>query len=154
MDDTWYVLALRYLQYRPRSIKEMIEYLTRKKASPQDIEKVIAILQEQKLLNDEEFARSWVRTRAALKPTGKYLLKLELIQKGIDKQIIGRVLQEAQEESGSDLELAKVLLEKKKEKLKNLSREELFKKAGGFLKRRGFGYETIKKALTELKLLE
>lgn len=153
MDDKWYFLALRYLQYRPRSTKEIRDYLTKKKAPVAQIDTIIAKLQEQKFLNDKEFAQMWVRTRAALKPTGKHLLKVELIKKGISTEIIDSVIAQSQEESGTDLEMAKILLKKKKDKFKNLPREKLFKKAGGFLQRRGFDYETIKKALIQVGLL-
>jgi len=90
-------LAYYYLSIRSRSEKEMRDYLSKKKASEEIVEKIIASLKEHKFLNDETFARSFVLNRARLKPKGKALLKIELRQKGIADDIIQTVLSEARE---------------------------------------------------------
>ena len=114
MNEEWYLLTLKYLQYRPRSMKEVRDHLKRKNVTEDQIDLIINRLIEQKFLNDEEFAKMWIRNRTTLRPTGKHLLKLELIQKGIVKDTIDNVLKEASEEGGSDLEMARILIQKKK----------------------------------------
>src|SRR3954470_21375392 len=91
-------LLYRYLTIRNRSEKEIRDYLTKKQAEPQVIESLIALLYEQKFLNDEAFARAWVRSRARFRPRGKRVLIMELNQKGIDKELIEKVLSEEDEE--------------------------------------------------------
>jgi regulatory protein len=150
MDNKAYFFAVRFLQYRPRSIKEIKDYLKKKNINETEIEKAIEELLEQKFLNDEEFAKMWVRTRVALKPLSQRVLRLELLQKGIDKEIIDTVLAETAETSGNDLEMARLLAQKKKEKYKNLSRDEVYKKLGGFLMRRGFTYDIAKRSIDEV----
>jgi len=150
MDKKWFLLALQYLKYRPRSKKEIRDYLKKKQAPVEEIEKIITTLANQKFLNDEEFAQKWIKTRNALKPTGKRLLTAELTQKGIDKQTIEKVLKKTQEESGTDLEIARILIEKKKEKYKTLPRDEIYRKLGSFLSRRGFDYGTVKRSIDEV----
>src|SRR5258708_24184548 len=150
MDDKGYFLAVRFLQYRPRSVKEIKGYLKKKNINETEIENAVMKLQEQKFLNDEEFAKMWVRTRVALKPLSQRVLRLELLQKGIDKEIINTVLAETAETSGNDLEMARLLAQKKKEKYKNLSRDEVYKKLGGFLMRRGFTYDMVKRSIDEV----
>jgi len=140
-------LAYFYLSIRNRSEKEMRDYLTKKKASEEIIEKIIASLTEKKFLNDEVFARSWVLNRARLKPKGKAFLKFELRQKGITDEIIAKVLQEVQEEIPDELTQAKSLIDKRMERMKGVTREEIYQKVGGFLARRGFNWEVIKKAI-------
>ena len=125
----------------------MRDYLIKKKAPDDVIERIITSLLEHKFLNDEAFARSWVLNRARLKPKGKTLLKIELRQKGITDDIVQKVLAEVQEEIPSELEQAKSLIAKKMERMKDDSREQTYSKVGGFLARRGFSWDVIKKAI-------
>src|SRR4051812_25780120 len=91
-------LVYRYLTIRNRSEKEVRDYLLKKQAEPAVIDSIIKLLYEQKFLNDENFARSWIRSRARFKPRGKPVLVMELAQKGIKKDIIEKVLSEKDEE--------------------------------------------------------
>jgi regulatory protein len=75
---------------------------------------------------------------------------LELQQKGIKKEIIDQVLSEQQEVSGSDFEMARLLIQKKKSKYVGLPRDEIYRKLGGFLGRRGFSYDVIKRSIDEV----
>jgi regulatory protein len=142
-------LSYRYLSTRNRSEKEIREYLVGKKASEEVIERIITSLKEHKFLNDEAFAKSWVLNRARLKPKGKVLLKIELRQKGIADEIIDSVLSDVQEEIPDELEQAKQLIVKKMERLQGASRQEIYSKVGGFLSRRGFSWDIVKKAIDE-----
>lgn len=142
-------LAYFYLSIRNRSEKEMREYLAKKKAPEEDIEKIISSLKEKKFLNDEAFARSWVLNRARLKPKGKAFLKFELRQKGITDEIITKVLSEVQEEIPDELSQAKSLITRRMEQMAGKPREEIYSKVGGFLARRGFSWDIVKKAIDE-----
>ena len=48
------------------------------------------------------------------------------------------------------LELAKKIVSKKINKLRNAEKQEIYKKLGGMLARRGFDWETIKRAIDEI----
>ena len=54
-------LAYRLLEYRSRSEKELAARLKLKKISGRVITRVISDLKRISLINDEEFARAWVR---------------------------------------------------------------------------------------------
>jgi len=142
-------LAYYYLSIRNRSEKEMRDYLVKKKAPEDIIERINTSLRDHKFLNDEAFARSWVLSRARVKPKGKALLKIELRQKGIHDEIIQKVMSEVQEEIPSELEQAKSLIVKRMERLQGAPREEIYSKVGGFLARRGFSWDVVKKAIDE-----
>lgn len=142
-------LAYYYLSIRNRSEKEMQAYLSKKKATPEIIEKIISSLKEKKFLNDEMFAKSWILSRARLKPKGKALLKIELKQKGVANDVIIKVLAEVQEEIPDELVQAKRLITKKMERMLGKPREEIYAKVGGFLARRGFNWDIIKKAIDD-----
>ena len=142
-------LVYRYLTIRNRSEKEIRDYLTKKQAEPPVIETLIALLYEQKFLNDETFARMWVKSRANVKPRGKRMLFMELQQKGIAKELIEKILNEDNKEIPDELAQAKSIIKKRIEKVKDSPRQEIYNKVGAFLARRGFGWDIIKKAIDE-----
>jgi regulatory protein len=142
-------LAYRYLSIRNRSEKEMREYLGRKNAAQEIIDKIVTSLKEKKFLNDEEFARSFVLNRARVKPKGKALLKMELRQKGISDDLIKKVLDEVREEIPDELSQAKDLITRRMQKMVGSPRQEIYQKVGGFLARRGFSWEIVKKAIDD-----
>lgn len=147
--EKYLALLYRYLTIRNRSEKEIRDYLIKKKAEPHIIESLIKLLYEQKFLNDEAFARSWVRSRARFRPRGKRVLAMELQQKGIEKDLIEKVLAEEDEELPNELTQAKSLIVKRIARVKDLPRQEIYQKVGAFLARRGYGWDIIKKAIDE-----
>lgn len=139
--------AFRLLSFRPRSEKELQEKLFEKKFDSKIVEEVISRLKELGYLNDREFAKAWVLERKAKK--GKIALKQELLRKKISKDLIEGVLEELDPEL--EFKAAKDLIEKKKIFQKKFKGRELRNKITGFLLRRGFGYEIIKKILGTLE---
>lgn len=145
--ENYLALAYRYLGIRNRSIKEMRDYLKKRNAPGEIIEHVITSLQEKNFLDDTVFARSFVASRMRLKPKGKALLKIELRQKGIADDIIAAVFEEMREEIPDELEQAKQVIAKRMGLLSGKSREEIYRKAGGLLSRRGYSWDIVKKAI-------
>jgi regulatory protein len=86
--------ALKYRSYRPRSKKEITEYLYKKEFDDQVIAKAIAYLESINLVNDQEFARTLCRDRMHLKPVGKQVMKQLLFKKGIHSGIIQHTIEE------------------------------------------------------------
>ena len=141
--EKFYNRALKFLSYRPRSKQEVIKNLLRKKAPEDIIKKITAKLEEQKFLNDEEFVKWWIEQRTTFKPRSLRLIKIELKQKGISNELVEKVINDLGF-TVDDLVSAKKLIERKKEKWKNLSREQKFQKLSRFLASRGFSYDIIK----------
>ena len=133
---------------RQRSEKEIIDYLKKKKV-PEDLSvRIIAKLHEHRFLDDTLFAKMWVESRNRSKPRSKWLLSRELGQKGIARNIIEQLLDGKGKDN--DLALAKDAVGKRIMKYKDLPRTEIYQKVGGFLARRGFNWETSKRAIDEL----
>lgn len=159
MDDEifekFYNSSLRFLSYRPRSEKEVRDNLRKKVAKVvevEDVEKaidgIITRLKEHKFIDDKEFAQWFVRSRNLTRPKAARIIKMELKQKGINQEI----MEKAMNDKGlmiNDLESAKKLLSKKLDKYKGFEKREIYKKLGGFLARRGFDWDTIKKSIDE-----
>ena len=147
--NTVFNKALKFLSYRPRSEKEF-EYWFKKKEIGEDVQKlVISKLKELKFINDEEFARVWIEQRTNFKPRSSRLIKIELRQKGISKDIIESEIFNSQFSIFNEMEKAKKIINSKIHKYKGLSKQEIFKKLGGVLARRGFSYEVIKQSIDE-----
>jgi regulatory protein len=76
--------ALRALAYGPKSEKELSQALTRRHVPPDVLAETIARLRELRLLDDAEFARTYVELRDRTSPRGRRALRSELITRGIE----------------------------------------------------------------------
>lgn len=130
-------ISLYFLKFRPRTVFEITEKLKSKNILEGAIKETISVLKRNGLLDDENFAKMWVRDRNLLKPTGSFLLKLELKKLGVVDFIIEEAI------SGQDEEdLARQAIE-----MKGRYRGAEFEKKAQFLQRRGFSMNIIFKVL-------
>lgn len=160
-----YERALNYVMIRPRSEKEINDYLVRtflypkpkvftdksgqRHIKPQTVDKeqtrhminrVVERLQEKGYINDESFARVWVQSRQHTKKTSVRKLQQELQQKGVGAEIIATVLQK---QNDNEVENLRELIKKKK----RLPRYQDNLKLMQYLARQGFRYDDIKECL-------
>jgi regulatory protein len=143
-------IAINYLSYRQRSSKEIIDHLVKKGFTRECAEDVARQLQSAQMVNDLEFARVFVRDRVKRKPTGRALLRMQLIAKGIASSMTDMVLAELispQSQQASALQAAKRKLQVTKYSKRNLDEEKRKKHLLDFLLRRGFSYEIAMKTI-------
>lgn len=140
-------VALRFLERRARTEKELRQKLADKKISSEDIDSVIKKLKDYGYINDEKFVRDFQRTKDDYKPMGKHRIKMELYQKGVPKEIIETVYATREKEYDLALRAAETHLRQ----YANLDRETFYRRMSGFLARRGFDYAIIKKVINDLK---
>jgi regulatory protein len=136
-----YIRAVDLVSRRLRSEREIRDYAFRKQWSKENLEKVIERLYERDYLNDEKFAESFVRSRATLRNFSKRKMELELMKKGINKEIIAKILDDS--EDFDENQALKNLVAKKR---KNYENEQ---KLIAYLARQGFSYDKIKAAIEE-----
>lgn len=141
-----YNFALRYLAARPRSKKEIIDYLSGKGFEQEIIERTILNLEKQNYVNDADFAYMWIKNRLLLNARSPRMLRLELYKKGIDKGITEEALKSFTEDEFQDS--LKDLVNKKRRQYPD--DEKLIQ----YLVRKGYNYGEIKNSLTELAALE
>jgi regulatory protein len=134
--------ALHYLDYRPRSSAEVCSNLEKNGFSDEVIAAVIDRLEHNGLINDGQFAQTWVDNRSEFRPRGRRLLSLELRQKGLNEEAIQAALNNLDED-----ELAYRAAHKQARKLQGLSKPDFQRRLAGYLARRGFGYDVIKPVL-------
>ncbi len=149
-----YKYSLRYLGFRQRTRKEMNEYLIKKGFSSQVIENVLERLTSCGYLDDRQFAREWIISRAK-RGNGSTKLMQELFYKGVDKRIIEEQLRECLCEE-DEVYYAGILLEKKinksgqySEKDTKNSRMKQKNKLAFYLKSRGYSDVIVNKVLNE-----
>jgi regulatory protein len=138
--------AAHFMSYRPRSIQEVRRNLKEKDLSPEAIEAAVSRLQEMGYLDDEAFARFWVKNRNEFKPLSHRALRQELRQKGIADAIISGVLSEQNE-----FDMAYQAASSHLRKLRNRTLREFRQKMSAFLQRRGFTYSTVEEVVSRLK---
>jgi regulatory protein len=109
------------------------------------IGKVIKRLKKLNYVNDAIFAKNWTEMRAQTR--GKKQIESELIQKGIDKEIILETMTTI--DCDTELETARKLVKSKH--IESIPIDKLYDKIGGYLARKGFSYEIIKTVLNENK---
>lgn len=141
--------ALRLLELRSRSVKDIRDKLKIRKAAPADIDLVIADLLSLGLLNDEKFARDWIENRQHFRPTGVVRLRQELFAKGIGREIVDQAVREYK--NNSDEFPAALDLARRKLKLyRKLDVDTAKRRLAGFLARRGYETSIVSKVLKEL----
>jgi regulatory protein len=153
-----YQRALEYSFVRPRSVREMKDYLYRKTMmrpvrnrrtgevvmkeglSESVTARVLSALLDKGYVSDEKFADFWVRHRYMQKGTSMRKLRAELQAKGVSPSLIDAAL--ADSERADETELQKVIAKKR-------ARYPDTMKLMQYLARQGFRYDDIKAALNE-----
>ena len=80
--------ALKYLEYRAHSEKELSDKLRRAGARAEDIESALEFVQRYNFVNDADYARRLARDLKKLKKYGSYRIRQELKFKGSQETTI------------------------------------------------------------------
>lgn len=160
----FYARALEYALMRPRSSKEISDYLKKKtldrkvrvknrktgEYSTQEkkgydtslVPLVFSRLEERGYIDDRRFAELWVENRNVSKGTSIKKLRLELQQKGISSKIIDEVLTES---GRSEIEELRKIIARKAKKYPD--EQKLIQ----YLLRQGFNYSDISDELSSIE---
>ena len=87
-----YTRAIRFLAPRPRSCREVLDHLEVKGCETRAARAAVSRLVQEKILDDDDFARRWVDWRQQFRPRGRYALRHELRQKGVAEETIESAL--------------------------------------------------------------
>lgn len=139
-----YNAAIGQLSYRRRSRREIFDYLRRKEYEEVISLSVIRRLEDLGLIDDAAFAAAWIADRQLLRPRSRRTLQVELMKKGIERDIIADALSLVSEDS--QLDALTDLIERKRRQSAYTDPKKLM----AFLARQGYGYDQIKKALARL----
>ena len=141
--------ALQYLSYRDRSKWELSQYLGKKEHSPPVIQKTLAYLVELNYVDDQRFALQWGQYKINKNKLGKNRLYLELLGKGVNKEIIEDILSTLYEKN-PEMELAVQCARKKWVTLKSFQEKKKKRLLVQYLQRKGFSSDIIYQSVRTL----
>lgn len=140
---------MQYCAYRDRSHKEVEEKLREMRMIPAACEQIIVQLMQENFLNEERFARSFVRGKFRIKKWGRIKIKQELKFREISAPLIKIALSEIDEKEYfntlAELAQKKNALVKEKDPFKKR------KKLANYLLQKGFESALIFEVLDNLK---
>jgi regulatory protein len=137
--------AIRFLGYRPRSEAEVRQRLQKHGFDGECLEKSLARLKEQGLVDDIAFARFWKENRDTFSPRSKRLTKMELRRKGLSSDVIEQIIGEIDEKDSAYRAALK-----KAPRLATYEYQDFRRRLGDYLGRRGFDYGIIKETIERI----
>ncbi|MCP9198931.1 RecX family transcriptional regulator [Gramella sp. GC03-9] len=139
---------MHFCAYRDRSQKEVEDKLIQMNMIPAAREKIIIKLMEDKFLNEERFARSFVRGKFRMKKWGKIKITQELRKREISAPLIKTGLSEIDQKVY--LETLYELAERKLEKIKEPNDFKRKKKLADHLLRKGYESQLVFDCVNDL----
>ena len=136
--------AIRHLARKPRTEAEVRNLLRRK--FPQNIvEQVVADLCDRSLIDDAEFARLWTESRLRTKPRSAWLIKRELLKKGVRRDLADAAVSDC-----NDSENAYRAASEYSRRLDGADYETFHRRLYGYMGRRGFSDATCRSVISSL----
>ncbi|MCX7919962.1 MAG: regulatory protein RecX [bacterium] len=132
-----------------RTVGRKDEGTEKQDTNPDLIEQLITEFTERGWLDDTQFALQWTESRLRLKPCGLGLIRRELLQKGIEKELIDEVLAKYTD-SEAEFDRALAALNKKKNYTNEPDPIKRKRKIYSYLARRGFSSDIIEKLMNQL----
>ncbi|WP_427339384.1 regulatory protein RecX [Caloranaerobacter sp. DY30410] len=109
------------------------------------IDNVIEILKDYKMIDDEEYAKNYVRNKINSNKYGKKRIIFELTKRKISEDIINKVISEIEDEK--IYENAVYLAKKKLRSIKDKEKDKIYQKLSQHLAYKGYDYEVIRKVV-------
>lgn len=139
-----YQRALEWVLVRPRSSKEVRDYLYKKiyekKLDKKYIDEIVTRLESKGYVDDRRFAEFWVENRFVKKGVSRKRLAMELMKKGISKDIIDEVLDGRDDKQ----EILKIIA-RKRDKYDD-------EKLIAYLCRQGFPYQLVRSLVLDSEM--
>jgi regulatory protein len=140
---------LRLLAARARSRAELIDKMAKRGYPDEVVETVLGRLVAVGLVDDEDFAAQWVRSRHTYSGKGKRALSAELRTKGVDAEVIAAALDGI--DAGAERVRAEQLVDRKlrREVLADGDDPKVMRRLVGMLARRGYSQSMAVAVVTD-----
>lgn len=132
------LLSYKFLQ-RNKTKKQLVDHLYKNKIQREIIDTILPILEEKKYLNDEDYARRYLNDALNIKKYGKNKTRYMLMSKGIERNVIDKVM----ENYDYELEYMNALALVEKRISKDESDPKKIYSTKNYLQGRGFEFEII-----------
>ncbi|KAA1420638.1 regulatory protein RecX [Mumia zhuanghuii] len=130
-------ILLDRLAEQPRSRAELAAQLARRNVPDEIAEQMLDRFEAVGLVDDEEFAQLWVRSRQQTRGLAGRALALELRRKGIDDEIVRDTIDTIDPES--EEAAARAVVRKKLRAMRNVDEQVKIRRLVGALGRKGYG---------------
>jgi regulatory protein len=140
--------AFLLLKFRLRSENELLVRLKQKGFSEELSQDTVNFLKDKEFVNDRVFARGWVASRLR-RPLGLSKIRQELIQKGLDKEIIDSALSQVKE-FYNESQIVSQLAQKRFSKIKGIEPVKAKARVYAYLIRRGFAVDIVGEVVKKL----
>jgi regulatory protein len=137
-----------YCAYQDRCHYDVEKKLREFFLIPEARDEILLGLMQEKFLDEERFAKSFVRGKFRIKHWGRKKIVQELKKRNISEYLIRKGLEEIDE--GEYFTTMETLLRKKKESIKAKSDYEIQNKLISFMMNKGYEYELIKEVINDL----
>ncbi len=139
------------LAARPRTREELRQALARKGCDEEIAGSLLAKLDDAGLVDDAEFAETWVRSRHTHKGLGRRALVAELKRKGVDAEVAAEAANEIDE--ASEEQRARELVRKKLRTMTGVDEQKATRRLLAMLARKGYpeglSYSVVRTELTD-----
>lgn len=150
--ETGRTIALRQLEVRDRSRRELADTLRRRGVPDSAATEVLASLARVDLVDDARFARTWVDQRRQSRGLARRALAYELARKGVTPEDSGAAL--AGVDEAGEQALADQVARRRASGLARLPPELALRRLAGHLARKGFPAATAMRAATAALAVE
>ncbi len=142
-------LAFAYVSFKPRTERQIRDRLAKKEYAEDEIDEAIEFCREFGLVDDEAFARMYVRDALTLRSLSPSRLRADLVRKGVKREIAD----EAVRSSFSQDDVSRIALEaaiKKQRAVAYRTPEKQRAAVISFLQRRGFAWDVIRAVMARV----
>ncbi|RMG71355.1 MAG: RecX family transcriptional regulator [Bacteroidetes bacterium] len=140
----------RYCAYQDRCRSEVVSRMRQLGVAEADMEKVLEYLEKESFLDEDRFARSFIRGKFTYNKWGRQKIRHGLRQKGLDESLITQALQEEIDEETYRIALRK-LIERKWKTDGDRPRFELEQRALQTLTTKGYEADLIRELMQTLE---
>jgi regulatory protein len=143
-----YDRAIRLLAVRARSVADLRRRLAREGPDPRHVTAAIERLVAAGVVDDAEYARGRVRSRLRSQGTSARRLRQELARDGVASDVAAEAVSEVFEDEAVDVgAVVEQIARRRAATLKGLDREVARRRLYGFLARRGYEADDVRRAV-------
>ena len=146
-----YDRALHLLGFRARSVAELRRSLLQKGEPAREVQLAIERLLDQRLLNDDDFARAFARSKITGAGASRLRVLQELSRRGVARDVADRAVADLEADEGIvAADTIHKVAAKKWRSLSRLDAQTRRQRLYGFLARRGYSPDEIREAFAAL----
>ena len=146
-----YEYALKLLTARSYTARSLLRKLTQKGIPPEDAQAVLARLESSGLVNDAKYAEQYARAKVLMSGASKRRIMQDLRRKGIPERLAADAIATVfTDEAVDPAALAEKTARKKLKQMGDLEPLVLRRRLFGFLARRGYELDDIKRAVSKV----